>query len=314
MPLPESIHFRPAAQPEIAPALRILVGTFRRPADDEQVRDFLQFALSRGIQIANLRIAEDGKDILFAILPVPSPGRTMLFFSSTDIPTPRHELAGRGLIDHVAAEFKSRNTDLAQVLLDPAQQTAQRLYTASGFSRMAELLYLQAVIRRSTPAPKLPPAFSLQTYSTQAHPIFAATILSTYENSLDCPALNGLRDIEAIIAGHRATGEFDPRLWFLLLENQTPRGILLLNSLSRNDTLELVYLGLTPQSRGRHLSDLLMHHALHTAAQQRFTRLSLAVDANNPPALQLYYRHGLQRITSKIALIRDLRTTSPTSP
>ena len=38
-------------------------------------------------------------------------------------------------------------------------------------------------------------------------------------------------------------------------------------------------------------------------------RLSLAVDANNAPALRLYYRHGLQRVGSKIAMMRDLRLT-----
>jgi ribosomal protein S18 acetylase RimI-like enzyme len=35
--------------------------------------------------------------------------------------------------------------------------------------------------------------------------------------------------------------------------------------------------------------------------------LSLAVDARNAPALNLYYRHGLQRVGSKLALMKDLR-------
>jgi hypothetical protein len=31
------------------------------------------------------------------------------------------------------------------------------------------------------------------------------------------------------------------------------------------------------------------------------------VDSQNTPALKLYYRHGMHRIASKLALLRDLR-------
>src|SRR3712207_8951894 len=40
-----------------------------------------------------------------------------------------------------------------------------------------------------------------------------------FRSSLDCPALNGVRDMEDVLAGHKASGEFDPALWFLLSED-----------------------------------------------------------------------------------------------
>ena len=55
------------------------------------------------------------------------------------------------------------------------------------------------------------------------HALFAETILQTYRDSLDCPGLNGVRQIEDIIAGHKASGEFDPALWFLLCEQPAQR-------------------------------------------------------------------------------------------
>jgi len=43
------------------------------------------------------------------------------------------------------------------------------------------------------------------------------------------------------------------------------------------------------------------------AMASKHGRLSLAVDAGNLPALKLYWRHGLQVIGRKQAMLRDLR-------
>ena len=50
----------------------------------------------------------------------------------------------------------------------------------------------------------------------------------------------------------------------------------------------------------------MMRQALWAAREMNLSRLTLAVDSNNAPALRLYYRHGMQRIGSKVALMRDL--------
>jgi ribosomal protein S18 acetylase RimI-like enzyme len=42
-------------------------------------------------------------------------------------------------------------------------------------------------------------------------------------------------------------------------------------------------------------------------ATENHQRLTLAVDARNIPALKLYYRHGMTRVASKLAFMRDLR-------
>src|SRR5690606_2604680 len=126
------------------------------------------------------------------------------------------------------------------------------------------------------------------TYSPDTHADFAATVQASYEQSLDCPALNGLRDIEDVLAGHRATGDFDPNLWTLLLEHDRPIGVSLLARLPYADSCELVYFGLVPAARGRGLGHLAMQHTLATLARTDLSRLTLAVDANNLPAYRLY--------------------------
>jgi RimJ/RimL family protein N-acetyltransferase len=176
---------------------------------------------------------------------------------------------------------------------------------------LAELIYLQCEIRSSITAPIMPHGFSWENYSSVTHGKFARTIQATYENSLDCPTLSGLRQIEDVIASHKASGEFDPNHWFLLYERENPVAVLLLAHSPRTDAMELVYLGLTPPARGRGLGTLALRKALRTALEADIGRLTLAVDAGNDPALKLYYRHGMERIGSKLAMIRDLRTLVP---
>jgi ribosomal protein S18 acetylase RimI-like enzyme len=180
---------------------------------------------------------------------------------------------------------------------------------------MAELQYLQAEVRRTFPAPALPDGFDWITYAPAVHATFASTIVQSYRDSLDCPGLNGLRDIEDVIAGHKASGsEFDPMWWFLLRERGEPRAVLLLARTAAHGTAELVYLGLVPPARGRGLADAVMKQALHTVAASRSaTTLALAVDAGNAPALRLYHRHGMRRIGSKVALMRQLQSPRPAS-
>src|SRR5256885_2868076 len=140
------------------------------------------------------------------------------------------------------------------------------------------------------------------TYSPATHGDFARTITATYEASLDCPRLNGMRGIEDVIAGHKSAGEFDPKLWFLLRDgSQAPVGAMLLNRSPRTEALEMVYLGLVPGARHRGLGDLMMRHALASANAVGLRKLSLAVDSNNAPALRLYHRHGMSKVCTRVA-------------
>jgi ribosomal protein S18 acetylase RimI-like enzyme len=277
-------------------------------ADETQVFDFMQFAARRGINANDVWLADRDGTIAWALLPIVSPGRTMLILGPATGGADRRNLdAAGGLVDAVCASFGARDVQLAQVLLDPSDAPSHHLYETRAFHRVAQLFYLQGVPRRKAAAPGRPPRFHWVPYGPQTHALFAATITRTYHQSLDCPTLNGLRDIEDVLAGHKAAGDFDPRLWTLLCEADVPLGALLLSHTRAAETTELVYLGLAPEGRGRGLADLMMRQALAAAAAHKGGRLSLAVDSENAPALKIYYRHGLQRVGAKLAMMRDLR-------
>ena len=310
-PAPAPLVCRPAGREQIHPALRLILGRRGRPADEGAVVDFLQFTVHRGIDVNGVWVADRAGRVVWAVLPVLSPGRTMLLLAPAGgAANDRHgaDAAAAGeLVEAVCAHFAARGVALAQVLLEPADDAARQLYLRRSFRQMAELLYLQVDVRRTFPAPTLPAGFDWLTYSAEAHPTFAATIVESYRESLDCPALNGLRHIEDVMAGHKSSGEFDPSWWFVLRGGGEPRAVLLLSRTPQPGTAELVYLGLVPVARGRGLGDVTMRQALHVIASHGPGTLALAVDSANAPALRLYQRHGMRRIGSKLALMRQLR-------
>ena len=306
---------------EVHAALQLILGSQGRPAAEEHIVDFLRYAVYRGLDLNDIWLAATGGRMVWAILPVISPGKTMLLFSPTHVPADEQDTCVCPLVERVVEHYQHRAVDLAQVLLDPGDTRAVAMFQACRFEPLAELIYLDRDVRKSADAP-LPNGFRWDGYSAATHHEFARAVAATYDGSLDCPRLNGRRNIDDVIEGHKAAGEFDPKLWFLLRDRNgiggssaatgsagtgTAAGVVLLNRSTRTDSLELVYLGLAPAYRGKQLGDAMMRHAIHTASAIGARRLSLAVDSNNAPALRLYQRHGMTRLCSRVALLRDLR-------
>lgn len=306
---PPGVVCRIAADNERRAALSLVLGSDGRPASETQVGDFIHFAASRNIRLEDLWLAESNGRLLWAVLPVMSPGRTLLMLAPTGGLRPSLRPAAAALIETICQMFAARGVHLAQVLLDPEEDGLRSLFTECGLSDVAELIYLQSGIPRGAAAPPTPNGLSVRNHSPAAEADFKRAILASYRQSLDCPALNGLRDIDDVIAGHRATGDFDPRLWWLV-EGEAGSAVLLLSRMPRSDNIELVYLGVSPELRGRGVGRWLMKLALSAAAAER-RRLTLAVDSANLPALKLYYAHGLQKLATKVAMIRDLRRLEP---
>jgi GNAT superfamily N-acetyltransferase len=302
-----AVRVRPAAEGEFEAALQLILSPPGASADAAAAQEFLSFARERGISFDGLHVAERGGRVLWAALPVVSPGRTMLILCPPGGVGKAPEGVGREVIGAVCDAFAASGIHLAQSLIDVQDGALERVFAEAGFTRMAELYYLHANPPADDSLPALPAGMEWVTYDESREGVFGRAVLASYRESLDCPALNGRRDVGDVLAGHRATGTFDPSIWFLLREGEESLGVLLLSESLRGDAMELVYVGLAPAARGRKLGELLMRQALAVTARRRQPRLCLAVDAENVPALKLYYRHGMRRVGSKLALMRDLR-------
>jgi ribosomal protein S18 acetylase RimI-like enzyme len=96
-------------------------------------------------------------------------------------------------------------------------------------------------------------------------------------------------------------------LWGVLVDGAgKAMGCLLLGEIPARRCLELVYLGLVPEARGRGLGRILMQRVLGIASRRHFEVTTLAVDAANVPAVGLYRRCGYVSVAQRIAMIRRL--------
>jgi mycothiol synthase len=128
-------------------------------------------------------------------------------------------------------------------------------------------------------------------------------IVSTFEQSLDCPELNGIRTPDDIYAGYRA-GTPAPSRWWLAWENTEAVGILIVADGASPRLLDLAYLGVLPGSRRRGIGREMLAHVLHIAKTSGADGMTLLVDERNQPAIQLYEQFGFRTFDRRELLLK----------
>ncbi|MCA3004144.1 MAG: GNAT family N-acetyltransferase [Phycisphaerales bacterium] len=213
----------------------------------------------------------------------------------------------------------ARGLTLAQALVDP--ETGGPLvaaYQRAGFMRLAELGYLRREVPRrravwSGGPPGWPAGVQVvavkdlpeaEVWST-AGPL-AAALERSYIGTQDCPALCGMRSMEDVLESHRSVGRFDASMWWVIYAGDQPEGCMLLSPCDEQRTVELVYLGLGPDLRGKGLAKALLEMAMARLAGGPWRTLACAVDMTNTPALRLYQWAGFRSFTSRLAFVRAL--------
>jgi len=291
------------ADPDTKPRALALLLTGQAGAGEQAVSRFLAYSDQVGLDLTDLWVARRGDELRAAVLLVPSPGRaSMLFLSPL-----RERSAQPDLRQLVKASADAQTPDrvrVIQALLDPEETHAPPALQHAGFDKLAELVYLQRRGPIHAKPLQLPDGMELVPWSEAQRPLFARAILGSYEGTRDCPALVGKRSIDDIIAGHRGTGTFDPRLWLAIRHGDRPVAVALVNRIEARDATELVYLGLTPDYRGRGLGRQLLDHMITLTHGSGAGSMLLAVDAVNDPARKLYRQAGFVPTGRKHAWVR----------
>ncbi|NNF44765.1 MAG: GNAT family N-acetyltransferase [Phycisphaerales bacterium] len=292
-------------------AIARLLGATPSRAEPAGADRFLAFAAANDVPLEDLWARVDGSGrILDCVLAVPNPGRTAVLFASPPA-TRESDDHLAAVIDRATGALVDRDVHLAQVLLEPHDRRRRRAFLAGGFTTLAQLSYLERALPppRPTGAIDLPSGVTVRSYDEAAdHADLVAILEASYEDTLDCPGLRGLRQTDDILTGHRETGEFDPALWSIARDESGPAGALLLNRAPASQTIELVYIGLAPRLRGCGIGRGLLRHGLHLVDERPERAVTLAVDERNEPALALYRREGFRRVLRRTALIRSLRS------
>ena len=241
------------------------------------------------------------------LLAVPSPGRTAMLFTS-QATNPDQEERLSQLIEHGAKYLEDQSIDLAQALLLTTDRPGLSAFEQSGFRRLAILQYMETTVSRRLEFPVIPDGLELVAFEESMRSQLIQALDASYEDTLDCPALRGLRKTDDVITGHQSTGQFKASLWSIALHHGAPAGAVLINQTKRGQQAELVYIGMAADIRGRGWGRTLLQHAMALASEARLQQLSLAVDLNNTPALDLYTSMGFTATGRRQAVIRSTRS------
>lgn len=250
--------------------------------------------------------AQRGQEIVGAVLWTVYPGRTAVISAPgllENEPATTAQALFRGVVDNLS----KTQTRLIFANFSLEQERFRGPIEQAGFCYLARLLYL------FSPAEDFPKSAEEIRSDLRfvpwpmADPEECVRIVErTYVNTLDCPALNGLRETEDVLAGYRAAGVHSPDLWFLAVGDRGPVGCLMLTEQPDFDQLELVYMGLIPEYRGRGWGRDLVRFAQWMTRQRGRSGLLLAVDIQNKPAMRVYESLGMQHLEERDIFLFDL--------
>jgi len=270
----------------------------------ELTESFLQRC---GGEIGGLHVVEDRGRLLAACAALDLPGSVSLLMLPAWhlVRTSPRQLTD--LLAFAARATAGRQRRFVQVMQPPetAEQARPALLEA-GFSHLADLQYMHRSAYDPVPIQPIAETAWL-TLPETGEDFFADLIRHTYVDSLDCPGLTGVRTMHDVLASHRGAGEYDPAGWDVLQHRGQPAGVLITARTAFRASLEVVYVGLVPQARGKGLGHLCLHHAIQRARDLAVAQVSLAVDTANHSACRLYDAMGFTTHTTKSVWIQVFR-------
>jgi ribosomal protein S18 acetylase RimI-like enzyme len=200
---------------------------------------------------------------------------------------------------------------LVQALPEPPEPWAVQAFVDAGFVKVGDLAYLRRPMWPPLviPAPTWPEGVTVRNVEgvkpgDPDRAVLIEALDRSYEQTLDCPELCGLRETSDILESHRATGVFDRNFWWLVLLHGVAHGCVLLSRCPDQGSVELVYLGLSPALRGKRIGSRLLEMGIARLGGAPGEHLTCAVDMRNEPARRLYQRTGFTEFGRRVAMVR----------
>lgn len=196
-----------------------------------------------------------------------------------------------------------------QSMLAPTLKADMAMLVSAGFRRLAELIYMRLDLAGPV-AGEDEQRCAWRDFGGYTEEELSSIITATYEDSLDCPGLRGLREMPDVIEGHKASGAFSPSSWWIADVQGRPAGCVLVNdSTVSPGAMDLVYMGVAREFRGRGLGSTLVRRAARWAGRRKRGSLTVVVDCGNVYARGVYDRLGFRETFRRVAYI----LTGPTA-
>jgi ribosomal protein S18 acetylase RimI-like enzyme len=296
-----------ATEVEVAGALKLIFQRARQPTRSEQVVAALD-EIERSPKENRILLAarRDGESV-GAVWSQIRAGRVAALWPP-GLADSEQSSTAVALVNAAIFNAAKSGVRLIHSLLAEDQLEESVWLTGCGFKKAADLQYLvcpRAKFPSDPPRGGLifEPICELSTIEMSQEKLarLAHIIERTYEKSLDCPVLRGVRSIEDVIAGYQGTGEFNPSQWFFVRhpQRESDIGCLLLAEHPREARSEIVYMGVSPEERGSGWGLEIVRYAQWLAGTPIATsaadkELVLAVDGANRPAVRVYERAGFE--------------------
>jgi ribosomal protein S18 acetylase RimI-like enzyme len=220
-------------------------------------------------------------------------GNIAVFWPPRFVAHPEGETSRR-LAEHVMLALDATSVEMTQVLVAPSDEEIVPVLNHVGFRQLAELQYLTCEAGSFPRERPRPADLEFVAYDGTQRARLMRLIDRSYEGTLDCGGLNGVRQLDNVVTGYQETGVYRPENWLFVRSRQEDVGILLLADHPQAHHWELMYMGLVPEVRGRGWGRQIAQHAQWLAGCAGVERIVLAVDSVNVPAVQMYRSAGFE--------------------
>lgn len=288
------ITVEPVRPEDLAQAFQLI---FRHCDDDQRqtrTTNALELIRQGALDPKGVLVARSGESVRGAIVCTPLPAASGLIWPPQVIDDGDTQRIEDQLVSAASSWLRQRGARLAQSLLTTTEAPLGEALLRNGFRNVTKLWYMRHELELPPQLLGRPERLTYQTFAQCDTQLFQRTLLRSYDNTLDCPEVNGVRTIEEIVEGHKHQGVHDPERWWLALEEGRPVGVLITTAMPEFDGWDLAYLGVVEEARGRGIGREMTLKALYEAKAAEVRQLTLSVDARNRPAWNLYRSAGFE--------------------
>lgn len=277
-----------------------------------QAGTLLEATLGRHPQRTHLWWARQGGRCVAAAMVFDNVGKTAMLFANP-VSAPGVDAAALvQLVAGIGQHAVGRGITVVQAMLPPSQVDDIRALHLAGFKDLAQLVYMRRSIE------KAPQVRERQELEWLHHGQFdgqrlGRVIESAYGQSLDCPQLEGVREVSDVIAGHKACGRFCPNCWWIVVRSGQDAGCILVNDHDHNSDADVIYMGVAPEHRGAGLGRAMIGRAICQAHQRGRSGITLAVDDLNTYAKTIYESFGFVEVQRRLAMAMLAKPNLPTA-
>ncbi len=208
-----------------------------------------------------------------------------------------YEARASRLLAEFTVKLEQQRIQQVQALVDVANHQSTQILQCSSYQQVTTVKHLwldtaHYADHHRSPIDHCASMLNWRAACSVSMSTFGDLLEATFQETLDCPALNGLRSGGEVLQSFLGDQTWDGQLpWKILCDGSRPIGCSLRNRHPRNIN-ELVYIGVLATHRGQKLGQKLVQGAVEDCRQAGAGILVTAVDAQNWPARTIYRNLG----------------------